>query len=241
MPDTPVVNRAVATAPKDYLVPSSQEFILRTVIATIDGTGAAGAFLPALQMISPAGDVMWTAASANSVAAGGSVTASWFPGLTPSIPSGKVAVVGARIENHAGQAVSSSTDTDLTYDTVAFDTGSMANLAGNNRILTANTAGLYLVTCERSWPYNSAGRRLTGVLKNQYIASGGTYVADDSRPAVWAGNIGAGGQTTNGVATLVKCAAGDFIASGCNQDSGSTLTFAGGPGDYLTAILLGTV
>ena len=78
MPDEALVNRASVTAPKDYQVPGAQEFILRAVSASIDGSASVGKWQPALQLISPAGDVMWTAVLP-SVAAGGSANASWFP------------------------------------------------------------------------------------------------------------------------------------------------------------------
>lgn len=83
MADVPIVNRATTTAPKDYTLPQSQEILLRAVRADIDGTGAAGVFLPALQLLSPDGVVMWTAVDPNlSVAAGASASVSWFPGVT---------------------------------------------------------------------------------------------------------------------------------------------------------------
>ena len=81
MPDVSLVARNIAAAPKDYLVPGAQEFILKAVTANVDGSGAAGTFLPALQMINPAGDVMWTAVARSlPVAAGASANVSWFPG-----------------------------------------------------------------------------------------------------------------------------------------------------------------
>lgn len=82
MPDVPIVNRATTTAPKNYTLPQSQEILLKAVSADIDGTGAAGTFLPALQMVSNNGDVMWTAIdSSQTIAAGGSASVTWFPGV----------------------------------------------------------------------------------------------------------------------------------------------------------------
>lgn len=80
MPDVPIVNRATAAAPKDYTLPQSQEILIKAVRAEFDGTGAAGPFLPALQLVSNNGDVMFTAVlTSASVAAGGSASVSWFP------------------------------------------------------------------------------------------------------------------------------------------------------------------
>lgn len=79
MPDEALVNRNSVTAPKDYTVPGAQEFILRAATATFDGSASTGSWQPALQLISPAGDVMWTACLPT-VAAAGSANVSWFPG-----------------------------------------------------------------------------------------------------------------------------------------------------------------
>ena len=80
MPDVPIINRATVTAPKDYTLPQSQEILLKAVRAEFDGTSAASAFLPALQLVSNNGDVMWTAVlPSTTVAAGGSASVNWFP------------------------------------------------------------------------------------------------------------------------------------------------------------------
>jgi hypothetical protein len=76
----PLVSSAVHAAPKDYTVPQAQEIIVLAVNASIDGTGAAGAFIPTLQLVAPDGTIMFSAIG-SSVAAGASVDVSWFPGL----------------------------------------------------------------------------------------------------------------------------------------------------------------
>lgn len=79
MPDDALVNRNSKAAPKDYVVPGAQEFVLKAAAAAMDGSASTGAWQPALQLISPAGDVMWTACLPT-VAAAGSANVSWFPG-----------------------------------------------------------------------------------------------------------------------------------------------------------------
>lgn len=80
MPDVPIVNRATVAAPKDYTLPQSQEILLKAVRAELDGTNAAGSFLPALQLVSNNGDVMFTAVlTSTPIVAGGSASVSWFP------------------------------------------------------------------------------------------------------------------------------------------------------------------
>lgn len=81
MADVSIVSSAVANTPQDYTLPGAQEILLVAVGCTVNGTNAAGTFLPALQMLDPAGHVMWTAVNASvPVAAGGTALVSWFPG-----------------------------------------------------------------------------------------------------------------------------------------------------------------
>jgi hypothetical protein len=81
VPDLPIVIPDTATAPKDYTLSGTQELALKTVRALIDGSGAATAFLPTLQLLDPNGHVMWEGATSDTVAAGASADVSWFPGL----------------------------------------------------------------------------------------------------------------------------------------------------------------
>lgn len=80
MADAAIVSRSLSSAPKDYTLGSTEELLLKAVRASIDGSGAAGAYLPALQLVAPDGTVMWTAVPPTSLTAGVSVDASWFPG-----------------------------------------------------------------------------------------------------------------------------------------------------------------
>lgn len=81
MADISIVASQVASAPQDYKLPGAQEILLRAVGCQVNGSSATGAFLPALQLIDPAGHVMFTAVNrALPVAAGGTALLSWFPG-----------------------------------------------------------------------------------------------------------------------------------------------------------------
>lgn len=82
MASEPVRSTTVVAAPKDYSVPPAQQIRLLSVRASFDGTGAGGAFLPALQILDNNGNVLVTAADPGvSVAAGASADVSWFPGV----------------------------------------------------------------------------------------------------------------------------------------------------------------
>lgn len=81
MADVSIVASDVAAVPQNYTVPGAQEILLRAVGCMVNGSLAAGEFLPALQMVDPAGHVMWTAVNRSvPVAAGASALVSWFPG-----------------------------------------------------------------------------------------------------------------------------------------------------------------
>jgi len=238
--DRQILVTGTAPAPANWLVPGNGQIRPKTITATFDGSGAGSAFIPTLKIKSDGGKLIGTYPVASSVAAGGSAEVSWFPGLTNSLSAARIAVVGARIEMHGTQSISASTNTDLTYDTVAFDTGGFANLGADNRKLTAPTNGLYLVICERAWPYNNFGRRLVGVTQNSFYASGGALLSNDSRSAIWSSPVGGTGgapETTNGMVTLVAASAGDFFATGANTDA--ALSTGGGTAEYFSAILLG--
>lgn len=80
-----------SSAPYTYTVPGSTAFRLRAVRAIFDGSAAAGAFKPCVQLVSDAGVVM-AETIGDSVLAGGSADASFFPRVrrtvaTPSLLS----------------------------------------------------------------------------------------------------------------------------------------------------------
>ena len=88
MADVAILNPSVEAVPDGYVVPGAQEILIRAVSASVDGSGAGSAFLPCLQLVSPSGQVMWTAPTPTSVAAGGSADVSWFPRV--SSPAGGI-------------------------------------------------------------------------------------------------------------------------------------------------------
>lgn len=147
MPDVPIVNRAMVTAPKDYVLPQGQEILLKAVRAEIDGTGAGGSYLPALQLISDAGDVMWTAVqTGNTIAAGGTQSVSWFPGVSGGTSG--VVIPGQILQQYFGHF----TATDFTWTTANTEVSSgyptnstFTKISGTSKLLiTANadfTAG----------------------------------------------------------------------------------------------------
>ena len=130
MADVAVVAAEVANAPQAYTLPGAQEILLKAVGCTINGANASGTFLPALQMLDPAGHVMWTAVNRSEpVAAGGSALVSWFPG-------GGV--------DQAGSSASSGTISRITSSAATLNVSSPAGPTTNVDLAqTAVTAGSY--------------------------------------------------------------------------------------------------
>lgn len=244
MADIAIRQSAVIPAPDDYTIPGAQELLPKSCAATLDGSAAVSSFFPCLQIVDPGGNVMVSAQSPISVAAGGSATVSWFPGLGNSGSGGVSTFIGARIRASSTQSIPNATDTDLQYQTVDFDTAGMANLGANNRILTVQTPGIYLCICETGWAPNNAGRRLNGIVFNGFVSLGAVYSAAASQMAIWA-PIGGGQRTGNTSICYLQMAAGQFISSGCFQQSGAALncnggtTGSGGADAYLSAVLVG--
>jgi hypothetical protein len=235
--------------PQKFTVPGNGQIRPKSVFATYDGSAAAVPFQPALKVISDGGEVVGIY-PAQTVAAGGSASVSWFRGLGGTISAGTVAVVGARIEAHSAQSIPDSANTDFVYDTVAFDTAAMANLGADARKLTVTVSGLYLVTCASIWTFDTAGRRLNVVTYNNfYSASSASVIASATSPAVWTpvGGLGGGAPHTDNVSVaIVQASAGDFFASGGLQSSGGALNVNGlasgtNQDNFLSAILLGKV
>ena len=156
MPDVPLVNRASISAPKDYTLPQAQSIVLRAVQAEIDGTSAAGTFLPVVQLISDAGDVMWTALDRNTtIAAGGTATVTWFPNVKPEASSsgGGGALSWAYISGSTPTTVNAGTTKKLTatagnfytnaptiFDTATNNTISGIRMLANGHYLVLSTA-----------------------------------------------------------------------------------------------------
>jgi hypothetical protein len=82
MADAQIVRSSVSAIPAEYVLPGAADFLLKAVQASFDGSGAGGAFLPCVSILSDSGHVVARAIdTAVSVAAGGSAEVSFFPGV----------------------------------------------------------------------------------------------------------------------------------------------------------------
>lgn len=87
--DVQLTALAIESAPLTYTVPLSAEVLLKSVRAEFDGSGAAGSWLPAVQIVSDSAHIVATASDQGAVvSAGGSADGSFFPGVKPSTTGG---------------------------------------------------------------------------------------------------------------------------------------------------------
>jgi hypothetical protein len=71
----------VASTPAHFTVPGNGQIQPKAIFATFDGTGAAGAFLPTMKIISDGGETIVICPTPTQVVAGASADVSWFPGV----------------------------------------------------------------------------------------------------------------------------------------------------------------
>lgn len=79
--DEPILVAGQSPAPLSYSVPNAVELVLLAVNAIFDGTGAAGSFLPAVEIYSDGGILIARAIASQAVAAGSSAEVTFAPGL----------------------------------------------------------------------------------------------------------------------------------------------------------------
>ena len=235
--DQQVLVAGTAPAPASFTIPGNGQIRPKAVRAVYDGTAAA-TFIPVLRIISDAG-VIVSEAPGPTIAAGGSADVSWFPSVGGLRPGAAQGLRGARLQATSVQSVPNSTNTDLHYQSVLFDTDGMADLVADNRVLTVQTAGLYLVICSTVWAYNSAGRRINTALHNGFYSVGGIPDVDSQSSnsnAIWTGN----GRSVNSCTGVYQADVGDFFSSGAFQGSGAALNANGFGNCFLSALLIGT-
>lgn len=217
------------------------DFSVQSIVARIDGSGAAGSFLPTLSIYSQDLKLIARVPSDVTYAIGDTGVVTWSPFLERGLGGNPPAqtFVGARIENLAGQNVANTTNTDRHYSSVSFDTFGMADLGADDRILTVKAAGLYLVISEVNYAANVNGRRIVLIFKNGFYAAGtGTSLGSYSAQAI----TDVGARTTATAVTLDSFVAGDFISTGTFQASGGILAEGGvgsGAQSYLAAARIG--
>jgi hypothetical protein len=99
--DTQIVAGGVVAAPLAYTIPGSQEIIIKSLFASFDGTGAAGAFLPTVRIVAPGGKVVGEYITDASVSAGSSAEVSFAPFLRSGTGGGMVVIFDSLLTANA--------------------------------------------------------------------------------------------------------------------------------------------
>lgn len=111
MADSAILASQVQATPNGYTLPSGQELILKSVKASYDGTGAAGSFVPVLQVVAPGGAIIGEYPLGQTLAAGASADISWFPGVTGAA-STAASGIQFDTDNEGGYLDITTNDTD---------------------------------------------------------------------------------------------------------------------------------
>lgn len=100
----------------DYPVPGGSEFLLRQAFASYDGAAAAAAWLPALQLIGPDGNVAGEYVTGSTVAAGGNADVTFAPFLKGVAAAASSAGLAWMIALSGTKSVASSFAATTTFD-----------------------------------------------------------------------------------------------------------------------------
>ncbi len=233
-----------ASAPATFKIPGNGQITPRTIYAHFDGTAAATPFSPAIKITSDGGKLIGIY-PAPTVVAGGSAEVSWFPHVAAGSGSGATQTfIGATLRGQT-LLVADNAQADLTYGSVEFDTNGMTNLVADNRKITINTPGYYLVMVSTLWAYNNSGRRINALIRNDFWSNAlSVSQVADSRMQPWDPfpGHGLGGNSDNLCWRIYHANAGDFFSSGVYQNSGAAINCNSGgpPSAFFSAALIGT-
>lgn len=178
------------STPATWTLPAGLELAVGSVFASFDGTSAAGAYIPTLQVISDAGATVVEVPQDASVAAGSSVVASWAPFLrgqaaatttATGVPFASATYSNAAFADtgFARSNVSVTAGSFITSDTTVFGTATSGGVLG----LQLKVAGEYLVTASIFGQANAAPA--AGSFVQAYTASVNNRIVDEARVGGW--------------------------------------------------------
>jgi len=117
----------------------------------------------------------------------------------------------ARVKKAAAQSITTSTWTDLVFDTEPFDTDGYHDNSTNTDRLTVSTDGLYLVIGNPIFGAVIGSGRVVGRLEKN-----STVIAQAEMP------VGAAQYPATSISMFVSCVGGDYFQLGVYQTSGSS-------------------
>jgi hypothetical protein len=136
-PEKQIIPLGSADAPASWTLPPAFSIIPEVVYAMYDGSGAAGDYIPTLEIISDSGHVIGKIPMDNSVAAGSSVEATWAPFLR-SGGGGGAAFSGLKFAHMAGE---NSTFADTGSNLAFVDLTSPSLVTNDTTTFSATTSG----------------------------------------------------------------------------------------------------
>jgi len=150
------------------------------------------------------------------------------------MPSGSVyGSIGARVYRSTNQSIPNNAATNLSFDTVRWDSSGHWNVANPTR-LTCKVAGTYIVTANVNWVSSAAGgaNRVVGIKVNGIAVGVGGMAA----VAIIGSFIG------ESAPTIVQLNVGDYVEAYAFQDSGGALNISyDSGGQYATELAMALV
>lgn len=130
MADTQILASGSASVPESYTVPAGQEIVLKTVSGQFDGTGAAGAWVPTLEIDNGSAAGPWIYPLNTSIASGGTADVTWgpFPVEAASAPASG-GVVAAYINRTSTQTFGPSSNHAMLFTHGTFETSDSATFS----------------------------------------------------------------------------------------------------------------
>lgn len=144
MADIDILSTSTAAAPKDFTIAGALEILLKNVTASFDGTGAGGSFVPALQIVDPAGVIVGTYPIDTTLAAGASADVSWFPRLRGQTAVAELTTFHDPADdgfNQARWAINTFVIRNALLDTVASTAWSQSTVTPYTAPITLSTTG----------------------------------------------------------------------------------------------------
>lgn len=186
MADTQITPLGDITAPADWTLSDAQIVTIGSLFAHFDGSGAAGSFVPTVQIISDAGKTVLIVPQDTTIAAGASADASWASFLrTATTAAGPAASLKAiHLYDASAQTIVSGADarihfaTATSFDSTVFGT----TLSGGNVVqIIAKKAGWYGLFADLDW----ASQPGAGYTEMQFLDPGdvqSSYAVSYSHP-----------------------------------------------------------
>lgn len=152
-------------APAQLMIPGNGQIEPKTIFASYDGTGAAGAFLPAIKVLSDAGEIVGIFPTSTSVAAGASADVTWFPGaggLGAGSGVGVVPLAAGRVDPVTPITVPAHSAIEIPWFEVNVNDASQFSWSsGTPSILNVTDGGIVLYSLtimpDVDWPLAAAG------------------------------------------------------------------------------------